>query len=171
MNELLDLLKERSSVRSFKDDKIEQEKIDKILEAAKLAPTACNKQPQKIYVINTKDGLAKLQKCKHQHFNEQAAFLVCYDEDECWEREYDNHKSGEVDASIVTTYMMLEAESLGLSSTWIMHFIPEAVITEFELEKNIIPVALLVVGYKVDDYKPSQAHNTRKDVNEFCKKI
>lgn len=171
MKELLDLLKERSSVRNFKDDKIEKEKIDKILESAKVAPTACNKQPQRIYVINTKERLARLQKCKHQHFNEQVAFLICYDENECWVREFDNHKSGEVDATIVATHMMLEAESLGISSTWIMHFIPEAIITEFELEKNIIPVALLVMGYKVDDYKPSLAHNTRKDITDFTKII
>ena len=171
MPDILPLLKSRCSVRSFKSTSVEEEKINQILEAAKVAPTACNKQPQFIYVIKSKEGLETLQKCKPQHFNEQLAFLICYNKDTCWIREYDSKSSGEVDATIVATHMMLEAESLGLSSTWIMHFDPKAIRYEFNIPNNIIPVALLVMGYKDISYKPSPTHLSKKDIKEFTKEI
>ena len=165
--ELLELLNNRCSVRSFLYKKVETKKIEKIIEAARVAPTACNKQPERIVVINTNEGLEKLQKCKPQHYNEQLAFIVCYDKNECWTREYDNHNSGEVDATICATHMMLEAESLGVNSTWVMYFDPQKLINEFNINENIVPVCILVMGYKTKDYKPSPRHFERKKQEEI----
>lgn len=53
--------------------------------------------------------------------------LICSDRDACWIRKYDQKKSYDIDAAIVTTHMMLEAENIGVGTTWVMHFIPEAV--------------------------------------------
>ncbi len=167
--ELLDLLKERYSCRKFKNQPVEQEKIEKIIEAGRIAPTACNNQPQRILVIKSKEGLEKLQRCKFSRFNEQLAFLISYDKSECWVREFDKHKSGDIDASIVATHMMLEAKSLGIDSTWIMHFLPEAIKEEFEFGENIVPVALLVMGYA--DMKPSKLHYDKKNTDETVRYI
>lgn len=87
MRDILNLLHQRCSVRSFEDREVEQDKIERILKAAQVAPTACNKQPLKIIVI--KKPLETLQKCKYSHFNERLAFIVCYDKNECWVREFD----------------------------------------------------------------------------------
>lgn len=165
--EFLDLLNKRYSVRKFLDKQVEDEKIDKILEAARLAPTACNYQPLKIYVLKSKEALEKLQKCKYSHFGETLAFIICQDKDKCWKREFDNKLSGEVDASIVTTYMMLEITSLSLGSTWIMHFIPDALIEEFNIPSNLEPVSILVAGYTAEDAKPSPRHSQRKEISEL----
>src|SRR5690606_8491368 len=126
-------------VRKFSNKKVEQEKVDLILQAGNVAPTACNRQPQKIYALQSEESLSTLQKCKFSHFNETLAFIVCYDSSECWERDIDGKNSGDIDASIVATHMMLEAWEVGIGSTWIMHFIPEAIIEEFKLPENIIP--------------------------------
>jgi len=163
--EFLELAKLRYSCRKFNDKKIEEEKVRKIIEAGMVAPTACNKQPQVIYCIKSKEGLERLQKCKYQHFNEQLAFLVCYDKTKCWVRDFDEKISGENDASIVATHMMLEATDLEIGSTWIMHFMPDTVCEEFQLSENIIPVCILAMGYE-ESYRPSDLHCIRKKVEE-----
>ncbi|MBQ3498789.1 MAG: nitroreductase family protein [Clostridia bacterium] len=164
--DFLTLSAERYSVRKFKATPVEQEKIDKILKAAQLAPTACNFQPHRILVINNEISLSKLKKCTKWHFDCPLAVLVCYNKDESWTRRYDNTQSGVVDASIVTTHMMLEATELGIGSTWVMSFDPDALISEFEIPGNIEPVALLVMGYPADDARPNAMHTQYKDLSE-----
>lgn len=156
--DFLKLAEQRYSVRKFSDRPLEPEKIERILEAGRLAPTACNKQPQRVLVINGEQSAAKMRMCTGSHFNAPAGLLVCYDRDECWVRDYDGKPSGDIDASIVATHMMLEAAELGIGTTWVMHFIPEAVRCEFALPENIEPVALLVMGYPADDAVPSPMH-------------
>ena len=73
------LLKERYSVRKFSNQKVEKEKIDKILEAARIAPTAVNYQPQRILVVEDPDNLAKLKECTKYHFHAPLAMILCYD--------------------------------------------------------------------------------------------
>lgn len=167
--ELLKLMQDRYSVRSFSDKKVEQEKIDSILKAAQLAPTACNNQPIKIYVVKSDEGLEKWRKCTICHFNEQLVMLVCYDKTQCYVREYDNQDSGMVDGSIVSTHLILEAANEGIGSTWIMHFIPEAVREEFKLPDNLIPVSALAMGYASEKAEPSPRHNQKKEIKDLIK--
>lgn len=162
-----ELAKERYSVRKFKDTPIASDDIQKILEAGVVAPTACNLQPQQILVMNDANGLETLKKCTECHFNAPLAFVISYDKQKCWKRAYDGKLSGEVDASIVTTHMMLEATELGIGSTWVMYFVPEAVKTEFKLPSNLEPVAILVMGYPSEDIAPSAAHFKNKELSEM----
>lgn len=165
----MELVRKRYFVRKFSDNPIEQEKLDLILTAGQLAPTAHNSQPQRVYVLQSEEALEKLQKCKMSHFGETLAILVCADTNVCWKRDYDGKPSGDIDAAIVTTYMMLAAQELGIGSTWIMHFIPEAVKEEFGLPDNEEPVSLLVMGYPAADSKPSPLHSKRKDLTEIVR--
>lgn len=169
--DLINLLKNRYSVRNFSDRKVELEKINLILEAGRLAPTAVNFQPQRIYVLKSSDALEKLKTCTRYHFNAPLAMLICYDNTVSWKRGYDSHDMGEVDASIVTTQMMLEISNLELGTTWVGHFDPSAIIKEFELSENIIPTALLPIGYPADDAEPNPRHFERLDLNETVKFI
>lgn len=165
--DFLELAKKRFSVREFSDKQVEQEKLELILRAGQAAPTACNNQPQRIYVFQSTEALEKLQKCKLSHFGETLAILVCADMKTCWKREYDGKTSGNIDAAIVTTHMMLEAQELGIGSTWVMHFIPEAVRAEFGLPDCEEPVSLLVMGYAAIDSKPAPLHMQRKGLKEI----
>lgn len=160
--DFLQLAAERYSVRSFRPESVSGEDLERILRAGHLAPTACNLQPQRILVLRGEEAIAKLRRCTKCHFNAPTALLVCYDRDRCWRREYDGKESGDIDASIVATHMMLEAASLGVGSTWVMYFIPEAVRKEFDIPDNIVPTALLVMGYPAPDAKPFPGHT------EFC---
>ncbi|MFA7636961.1 MAG: nitroreductase family protein [Monoglobales bacterium] len=165
--DFIKLAEKRYSVRKFSDRKVEQDKLDLILRAGHVAPTACNIQPQRIYVIQSDKALEKLQKCKKSYFGETLAILICVDRNACWKREYDGKSSGDVDAAIVTTHMMLEAYELGIGSTWVMHFDPEAVRAEFGIPGHEDPVSLLVMGYAAPDATPSVFHVQKKDLKEI----
>lgn len=169
--DLMELFIERHSVRKFSDKKVEKEKIRAILEAGRVAPTAVNFQPQRIYVLESEESLLKLKDCTKFHFDAPVAFLVCYDNTVSWKRSYDNKDMGEVDASIVATQMMLEITNLGLGTTWVGHFDPSAVIEKFNLQDNIKPVAIFPIGYPAEDSAPNPRHYERLDLSETVKFI
>ena len=167
----IDLAKKRCSVRQFKSEPLTDEQIAKIVEAGYVAPTACNNQPVKITVIKNAAALEKIGRCTHCSFSAPVVFLICADLDLCWKRSYDGKPSSDVDASIVTSHMMLEAAALGLGSTWVMYFIPEAVRTEFDLPDDMEPIALLPVGHPAPDAQPSPQHTSFRDkaeMVEYC---
>ena len=161
------LAEKRYSVRKFTAQPLSEEIIDKLLRVAELAPTGCNRQPQRILVINTPESINRLYKCTKCHFNAPTALLVCYNKDECWYRPYDNAPCGPMDASIVATHIMMEATELGVGTTWVMHFIPEAIREEFSVPQNIEPVALLVMGYPSPDAQPYPMHSQFRPRNEM----
>ena len=155
-----DLVKQRYSVRKYDSRPIEAEKLDAILEAGRLAPTAVNYQPQRILVLRSAQAMEKLRGCTRCHFGAPMAMLICCNTEECWKRtRYDGRSCGEIDAAIVTTHMMLAAADLGLGSTWVMYFDPDAVRREFHIPDHIDPVALLVMGYPAPDAAPLHLHS------------
>lgn len=164
--DFLQLAKERYSVRKFADKKVEQEKIALILQAGRIAPTAANKQPQRILVINEQKQLDKLKECTPYHFNAPLAILVCYDKTASWVRDYDKIEMGYVDASIVACHIMLQITALGLGSTWVGHFDPVKIKEAFDIPEHLIPIALFPTGYLADTAKPSAQHESRLDLTE-----
>ncbi len=160
------IINERYSVRSFKDEHLPQEVIDKILEAGHKAPTGCNFQPQRILVLNTDESIEKLKDCTRCHFNAPCAFLVCHNKNESWKRTYDGALSSPVDATIVTTFMMLQAQNQGIGTCWVMHFNPFKMRETFNIPENYEPCALLVMGYPSADAKPIDMHFKKRDIKE-----
>ena len=161
MQTFLELAKKRYSVRSFKSQPIESDKLEQVLEAGRIAPTACNNQPQRIKVITDPTDLAKVDKCTPCRFNAPVVLLVCYDKNVRWERKFDGANSGEVDASIVTTHLMLAAEDAGLGSCWVMYYNVVKTIELFALPENIVPMAMLPIGYPAEDAAPADQHEQR----------
>lgn len=157
----------RYSVRKFKSLPVELDKLAKILEAGRLAPTAHNSQPQRIKVITEPAELAMVDECTPCRFGAPAVLLVCYDKSVCWKRPFDGALSGEVDASIVTTHLMYAAQDLGLGSLWVMYFDPAKAIEHFALPKTIVPVAMLPLGYPAEDARPSDSHAKREALDNL----
>lgn len=166
--ELLQLVKERYSVRKFSGRKVEREKLDLILEAGRVAPTAVNYQPQRILVLDSEEALSKLKSCTPYHFHAPLALLVCYDSTVSWKRSYDGNDMGVVDASIVTTQMMLQIAELGLGTTWVGHFNPDSIRESFDIPEYLVPVALLPIGYPREDSAPHPNHEKRFDMKHFA---
>ena len=160
------VITERYSVRKFENKHLEQEIIDKILNAGHVAPTGCNFQPQRILVLNTDESVEKLKSCTKCHFDAPCAMLVCYNKDESWTRPYDKAQSAPVDASIVATHIMLEAKNLGVGSCWVMHFDPFKMREAFNIPQSIEPHALIVMGYPHSEAAPIEMHSKFRPLND-----
>ena len=156
----------RYPCRNFEQRPIEKTDMNKILEAGRIAPTAANAQPQRIIAINTPEGMQKLAQCTHYTYGAPAALVVCYDSTKVWVRNYDGKDSGDVDASIVTTQMMLQAADLGIGTCWVGHFDPWRIKELFNIPAHIVPVAILDMGYPGEKGQPHPIHWKRKDLNE-----
>ena len=165
--DFLKLAAERYSVRKFESRQVEPEALDKILQAGHLAPTAKNLQPQKIYVLQSSEALEKVKNCTKCHFDAPTVLMICHDKDVEWECPFDGKRSGDIDAAIVTTHMMLEAADLGLGTTWVMWFDADKAIEEFRLPANIVPTALLPLGYPAADAAPSVRHTECRPADEL----
>ena len=167
--DFLDLVKERYSCRSFDTEReVEQDKIEKILEAARVAPTGRNSQSQKILVLTDKEELVKMSECTQYGWGAPLVMLVCYDRNESWKRGYDGADGGLIDASIVTTHMMLEVTELGLGSTWVGAFDPDAARRVYNIPENYEVVAFLPIGYPSIDAHPSRLHADRKALDKIA---
>ena len=155
----LELAKARYSVRSFADRPIEEEKLDLILEAGHIAPTACNNQPQKIYVAKSEAAREKLASVCRCTFDAPVILVVCYDRTRDWKNKImPGYESGETDAAIVCTHMMLEAAELGIGSCWVGYFNADQVSLVLGLPENVTVSALLPMGYPTADAKPAPMH-------------
>jgi nitroreductase len=162
-----ELSAQRYSVRTYKDKPVDRETLNAVLEAGRLAPTAGNRQPQRILAVTGKEGLQKLDRCTRCRNGAPAAFIVCYDKNECWVRPFDNASSGEVDASLVTTALMFQAVDLGLGTLWVMHFDPAKLVEEFAIPEHLVPAALLILGYAADDAVPADRHTQRHPLDKL----
>jgi nitroreductase len=169
--DFLTLAKERYSMRKFDGRPLSREHLSLILEAGRVAPTAKNQQPQRVFVIESEEGLSKLLLCRESMFGSKTVFLVCYDRNESWKRDSDGLDSGYVDATIVATQMMLEASSIGVGTTFIMWYDAEKLVSEFKLSENIVPVCMLAAGYPTSETRPSRLHGDRKPLEETVKYI
>jgi nitroreductase len=163
------VIKDRESTRSFKETAVSDELIEKILEAGRLAPTARNFEPQRIYVVKSKEGLEKIDHCSPCRYNAPVVLLVCSDKSVAWSKP--NYSSYEMDATIAATHMILEATNLGVDNIWVMMFDNNKIKEEFNLGDNIEPICLIPIGYKADDCPASSQHNIRKDLSELVQYV
>jgi nitroreductase len=176
--DFMDISKMRVTVRQFSPKEVEDSNLQKILEAGRWSPTAVNYQPQRILVLNTPENLAKVKEfctfgyekkyaeltkeCDDKehgkniyYYGAPLVLFVCYDKTVCWEHPQNGKSSGEVDAAIVATHMMLEAASIGLGTVWISYFDEDKAKELLGLPENFIPVCMLYIGYPADDFKPN----------------
>lgn len=165
--EFIKLAEQRSSVREYAPKSVEEDKLQLILEAGRIAPTAANLQPIKVLTIQKKENLSKLKKAA-DIYGAPLALIVLADKNKAWTRPFDNMQSTDIDAAIVTDHMMLEAASLGLGSVWICYFRPDILRSEFNIPENLIPVNILAVGYPSDNFAPQS--KKRNSIESFVRR-
>jgi nitroreductase len=162
--EYFELIQKRFSVRSYKSDSIEDEKLNKILEAAVLAPTAANRQAFKLVVIKTRGNEEKLKKIYGRDWFVQAPIVlgVFSIPEKNWVR-MDHKNYSDVDAAIVMDHIILAATALGFGTCWIGAFDPQAARDFIGLGQGYEPIAFTPIGYtEVTEFK-----KIRKPLEEF----
>ena len=159
-------MKKRKSVRSYLDKPVEKEKIDKILEAAQIAPSARNSQEWRIIVVTDKDVRKRLaiEAARNQMFVAEApvVFVCCAETDKadmiC------GHSRYAVDCAIAVDHMTLAAVEEDLGTCWIGAFTQEPVRKILNIPKDIEVFALLPTGYPTD---PAAVEKRRKPMDEI----
>ena len=165
------VLQRRYSCRAFSPTPVEQETVDRILEAGRIAPTAVNKQPVHLWAISNPATLEAIKGVTRSNYGAPLIIVVGCRPADAWVRRYDGKNGAEVDASIVATYLMLAAENEGLATLWVGSFDPA-------LLRGILPgaegyelVAMINVGYPAPESQPSQMHGVRKVMDDFLTKM
>lgn len=157
------VIRDRKSTRRFSDKKVDKDTILKILEAGRIAPTAKNIQPIKIYVVESEEGLKSIDKASPCRYNAPVVLVVCGDKNKAFTK--GEHSTYEVDASIVATHMMLEATNVGVDNIWVDMFDRDILRKEFSILDDLIPVCILPMGYKSKICPPSPLHKIRKSLD------
>lgn len=165
-----ELIAGRYSVRAYKSDPVPEELLGRVLEAARLAPTAANRQPFTVYVVSTAGREEGLRKVYHRHWFTQGPMVlcVCTTPAQAWNRvKFDGKCYADVDAAIAMDHMILAAAEAGLGTCWIAAFDPAAAREVLKLPEGIEPVLFTPLGYPADAPKPKE----RKPLAELVRRI
>ena len=146
-----ELIRRRYSVRAYKPDPVESEKLDQVLEAARLAPTAGNRQAFRVIVVETEGRQDELQKIYGRDWFTQGPLVlaVCGIPSENWIRK-DGRNYNDVDAAIVMDHLVLQATDLGLGTCWIADFDATQAREVLGLPQEVEPVVFTPLGYPAD---------------------
>ena len=149
----LALARKRCSVRQYSDRSVEPEKMDYVLEAARLAPSAVNKQPWRILLIESEEKRQQLQSCYDREWFKQAPLylIVCGNHEESWKRAEDGKDHVDVDVAILTEHLCLAAAEQGLGTCWVCNFNVARCKQLFDLPDDLEPIVLLPLGYPADE--------------------
>ena len=167
--EFTDVVKNRYACKKYDGTQISAAQLDAILEAGRLAPTAKNLQGQRIYVVQSAEGLAKIDALTPCRYGAPTVLVVAYDKNSVFVFPGGKANSGEEDASIVATHMMLAATNAGVDSCWLNFFDPEAVAKALHLPENEQVLMLLDLGHAAPDAGPLPNHTSRKPLAETVK--
>ena len=169
---LIDLIEKRCSIREYTEKTVEQKKLDYMLKAAQLAPSACNLQPWRFVVVQSEEGKEKIRACYERDWFKTPPLyiIVCGDHNQGWKRSSDTKDHTDIDISIAAEHICLAATEQGLGSCWVCHFDAKRCSELFNIPENIEPIAIIPIGYpaKPDlfEKKPKQ----RKTIDEIIVK-
>lgn len=170
---LKQLIESRYSVRAYLPKKVESEKINYILECARLAPSACNLQPWKFYVIVDESIKKKVQEAYNREWFKSAPvyIVVCKDTSQSWKRtNYDQKDFSEVDATIAAEHICLAASAVGLGTCWVCNFNPDILSSVINFPLHTEALAVFSLGY-IDVEKSVIPDKKRKVLSEITEWI
>ncbi len=161
------ILESRYSCHSFSGYPVSESKLEMILEAGRLAPSAGNCQPVRIWVVKSEEALARLREV-HPCYGAPLVLIVGCRNEEAWVRECDGINAAKTDAAIVLTHLMLTATDAGLANMWIWDFDPHKVREVLPETRDHGIYALLAVGHpSAGKGDPTALHSSRKTVEEL----
>lgn len=164
--EFKEVVKNRYSCKKYGSRPVEEEKLKAILEAGRLAPTARNLQEQRIYVVRSPEGLAKIDRVTPCRYGAPAVLVVTYDRNNVFTYPGGKRDSGAEDAAIVATHMILAAADEGVDSCWLNFLDPDKLAAELGLPENEEVLMAMDLGYADEGAGPLPNHSSRKPLSE-----
>lgn len=169
MTRFLEIARNRYSCRSYDSRPVEQDKLDLILEAGRIAPSAVNFQPWHFYVIREQEDLQEFYSAYHREWFRTApcVIVICGDHVQSWKRKADGKDHSDIDVAITTDHMSLQATELGLGTCWICNFDADKTRELLGLPDFLEPVVILPVGYPLDKVNPDRHAEKRKPLSDI----
>ena len=161
-----EVVKNRYSCKKYSDRQVEAEKLDAVLAAGRLAPTAKNLQEQHIYVVQSAEGLAKIDGVTPCRYGAPTVLVVAFDKNNVFTYPGGKRDSGVEDATIVATHMILAAADEGVDSCWVNFFDPEKLEAALGLPENEEILMVMDLGYAAEGAGPLANHSSRKALSE-----
>ena len=164
--EFLELTKKRYSVRAYKSTPVEYDKLEEVLEAARMAPTAANRQPFQLIIIPTKGRESELLRIYNKPWFVEAPVVICACgiTSESWVRQDGKNYCG-VDVAIAMDHLILAATDLGLGTCWVGAFNPEEARKVLKIPDELEPIAFTPLGYPDDQPRDK----IRKPIEEIIR--
>lgn len=163
-----EICRERYSVRSFSVRRVERETLDGILALLRLAPTALNHQPYRVLVAKSDEALGKLEEsAKATLYGAKTVLILCSDRSRAWANRYSGEDDVLLDMGILTATALYAAQEYGVDSCCVCNFDPAAVREAFSLPGHLTPDALILLGYRTSDARPSERHDLRRPTEAF----
>jgi len=165
--EFYEVLRTRRSIRKYKDKPVEKDKIDRILEAVRLAPSAKNIQPWHFLVIRDESARRALHEAYPRDWFSTAPVIICAcgEPAKGWVRR-DGKSYLDVDVAIAFEHLILAAAAEGLGTCWIGAFDPAAVKRVLGLPPGVEPIAMTPLGYADEEPRPF----TRRTIADFVRR-
>jgi nitroreductase len=163
--EFHEVVKLRRSIRGYKKTPVEDDRLERVLEAARMAPTAANRQPFHIFVVRSAEVRKRLLEAYSQPWFAEAPVVICIcaRPSVAWSR-MDGKNYADVDATIAMDHMILAAAAEGLGTCWIGAFNPDRLRLALDLPDDLQPVAMTPLGYPAARPSPT----SRKPLDEIC---
>ena len=161
------ILESRYSCHAFAGTPVPEGKLEMILNAGRMAPSAANNQPTRVWVVKSEAALASLRKV-HPCYGAPVVLVVGCRNEDAWVRPSDGINAAKTDAAIVLTHLMLTATDVGLANMWIWDFDPSKVREALPEIREHGVYALLAIGFPAEgEGKPTELHTRRKPIEEF----
>jgi nitroreductase len=166
------LINSRESIRNYDPSRqVPEDIMTRILDAGRLAPSACNYQPWKFLVISSSQMLEKVKLCYPRDWFRDAPHilvLVGY-KDQAWKRKYDGYNSIETDLAIAMTHIILAAENEGIGACWVEAYNPFMLREALDLADNCVVFGITPLGYQRVGFRKAMIKNRKKlsDIVEY----
>ncbi len=164
--EFREVIRKRYSCKKYSERQVEQEKLDVILEAGRLAPTAKNLQEQRVYVVRDPETLAKIDTVTPCRYGAPTVLVVTFDKNHVFTHPGGKRDSGVEDATIVATHMILAAADVGVDSCWLNFLDPDVAAETLGLPENEEVLMVMDLGYAAEGAGPLPNHDSRKEIGE-----
>lgn len=161
-----ELIKERYSCKKYDGRQISKEQLDAILEAGRMAPTAKNLQEQHIYVLQSDEALAIIDRNTPCRYGAPTCLVVAFNRNDVYTYPGGKRSSGIEDAAIVATHMLLAAQDEGVNSCWLNCFDPDKLAADMKLPENEEILMILDLGFAAEGAGPLANHSSRKPLSE-----
>lgn len=164
------LFLKRKSVRSYSSKEIDKETIVELLNATRLAPSAVNYQPLRLFVCSSEEIKQRIVESYPRKWFQTAPLYVvaCADKSQSWKRATDNKDHGNIDVAIAVTYLTLKATEMSLGTCWVCNFDANVLADALNLDNVLEPVAIIPIGYPTEEASLDiEQPKKRKSIEEF----